>query len=166
MRHNHPIRPEHLALLPDIRLASERHDLDAAVLSALLEHETEGEADPCRATRCESNYRWFWPAGANLSDQERDWQRHSWGVGQVMGAVLRELGFTLPLPDILDLPVLQVEYAARYLRRMMRGAPSVLYALARYNAGTVGERTEKGMDYAHGVMAGVDRWRTALAKEV
>lgn len=164
MRSPHPIRPEHLALLPAIVAAAERHGLDAAVFAALVEHESEGEKDPAHPVpRHEPTYRWLWPRGMDaygLSDDELAFQRHSWGPAQVMGAVLRELGYTGSGPELLDDPARAIGYGAEYLSRCLHGAGGLyVVACARYNAGGRGELTRRGQEYTDGVVAGVCRWR-------
>jgi hypothetical protein len=161
-----------MALLPHVLSVAGKLRLDPAWLASLLEHETEGAFEPTRATRPEPGYSYLWPPGvkpAGLDPVERDWQRHSWGCGQVMGAVLRQYGWQGPIPAILDSPEQQVQYAARYLRSMLlyrrEGRPAATYevAAARYNAGYHGEDTRIGREYASGVLSGVDRWRAAIA---
>ena len=92
------------------------------------------------AVRYEDGYRYLFdpsrvrPRGCSL-DTEIVMQKTSWGVMQVMGGVLRELGFTGWMTGIVgDIPA-QVDYGCRHLGRFIRryGLPD---AIAAYNAGS------------------------------
>jgi len=93
------------------------------------------------ATRYEAGYRWLVRdrrlKPANCSDAtEIMMQKTSWGLMQVMGAVLREQGFEGWLNQISCDPAAQVEYGCRHLAKAIRRWGSVEAGLAAYNAGS------------------------------
>jgi len=93
------------------------------------------------ACRYEKNYKWlFKPEAVKPKlcsvDTERTFQQVSWGVGQVMGAVLREYGYTDWLPVILSDKNLQIMYCVKHLANLKKRFPEGNDYIAAYNAGS------------------------------
>ena len=84
----------------------------------------------------------------SISDTERNQQKTSWGLMQVMGAVARERGFTGPYLSALCDPMTGLNYGAAQLALLLwREKGNELDAIAAYNAG--GVRREKSGEYVN-----------------
>jgi len=85
------------------------------ILRALIQVESGG--DPW-AARYEPDYRWGVLEGARplncTMDTEDVFQKTSWGLAQIMGAVARECGFRGWLSKLLD-PETNIEWALKHL---------------------------------------------------
>ena len=115
------------------REAATKHGLDPALVCALCE--VESSWIPW-AVRHEPGYRWLW--GLTYDDYpieprwlakevqlrgytagtERIFQRTSWGLMQIMGAVARERGFRGWLTELCD-PTVNLQWGCRHLRWML-----------------------------------------------
>lgn len=139
--------------------AEARHDLPAGLLGALVQQESGGNP---YATRYEPDFAARY-IGQKPLDQlpgrrapgateatERVARATSWGLGQVMGEVARELGFAGPFLSQLCDPEIGLHYAGLKLRKCLDAADGdVTRALQRYNGGATST-------YAAAVLA---RWR-------
>lgn len=76
-------------------------------------------------------------------DTERVLQASSFGLGQVMGAVMREHGYTGPLQRALSDPLLAVRYSAKHLKKFLEKYTEE-EAISAYNQGSP-RRTPGGM---------------------
>ncbi len=76
---------------------------------------TESSLDAGQLTRFEPNFRWFTPG--NHTPEERRGQATSWGIGHVMGATLRELGYGGKFADLLTDHKQAAAWAGRYLKK-------------------------------------------------
>lgn len=112
------------------------YDLDPELVRAVVAVESCGNP---YAVRYEPGYRYLFdpprvrPGGCSV-DTETVLQKTSWGLMQVMGAVLRERGYQGWLTAILSDPIAQVEYGCRHLKSLINrwGIPG---GIAAYNAG-------------------------------
>lgn len=138
--------------------SAKEHGLDPRIVAAQIQIESGG--DPY-AWNPEPQYRYFWdlrhdrpfrtldaselasekpPADFYCikGDPDQEWwaQQASWGLMQIMGAVLREHGFAAPyLPQALE-PDINIEYGCRHLAKQLRASDGdIRVALARYNGG-------------------------------
>jgi len=130
-----------------VEQATSRH-LDPFLLAAVACQESE--CNPM-ATRVEPDFEWipepeemFVPRGCNKTTEF--WHRKtSWGAWQMMGQVLRELGFNALFPLICHDMHLAAHYAAKFLEGKIKWATDkggwrhekdpVRAALLRYNGG-------------------------------
>jgi len=127
------------------------HDLDSRLVMAVIEQESGGNP---WAGRYEKDFRWLWNVATNTPwhgeavaegfprlpgcsrATELEWQRTSWGLGQVMGAVGRERGFKGAFLSELADPAVGLEYACRHLSGLIKRAKGdIRSGLLRYNGG-------------------------------
>jgi soluble lytic murein transglycosylase-like protein len=170
----------------DIRLqlvsAATVYSLEPQLVEALVLVESGGNP---YAWNPEPRYRWIWNVRLHqpfrvLTDTERisnvppadfpvlagdrdnEWwgQRASWGLMQVMGAVARELGCTVPyLPQLCE-PELNLELGCRLIASHLKWAQgNVRRALGAFNAGRAGADGPAGSAYATHVLAGLEAIR-------
>jgi hypothetical protein len=124
-------------VLAMIKVKAEKHGIVPAVLYGICKQESG--LDP-HATRSEPHYRWIVrdtrlkPHNCTIIT-EHALQRISWGVMQVMGAVIREQGYAGWIDAIAcDLDA-QIEYGCRHLKKMIQRYGEMEGVLA-YNAGS------------------------------
>lgn len=97
------------------------------------------------ALRYEADYRWiltpeFYAKSLGISvDTEIQCQKMSWGLGQIMGALARELGHLGPMGELF-LPELNIGYIAKRLWQIQQRSSSIDEMFAIYNGG-FGART-------------------------
>ncbi len=142
-----------------IRELEESFDLPAFLLFAIIEVESSWNV---AAVRLEPMYRWLWDCKRNKSyplsgleksnpqppkdfpgsrhhqaQMEYSYQRTSWGLPQVMGALAREIGYTGPLQLLATAEGSKdaITVAAKYLRILLRRYKDVQAAISAYNAG-------------------------------
>ena len=119
-----------------IRDAADRHGLDPAIVYGVCL--AESNLDP-RAARYEPRYRWIVrdtrlkPAACSI-ETEHALQRTSWGLMQVMGAVLREQGFEGWINAVTCNVPAQLEYGCRHLGKAIRRW-GLVEGIAAYNSG-------------------------------
>jgi hypothetical protein len=111
-------------------------------------------------TRFEPKWKWFVTpenfAKKNMisNKTEINQQMTSFGLMQVMGCVIRELGFTDNLNKIL-IPENSIKYGAMKLKSLLDKYVDLPTALAAYNAGN--PNYEQGQIYAKLVLEILDR---------
>jgi soluble lytic murein transglycosylase-like protein len=109
----------------------------------------ESSLDPY-AVRYEPAYKWLvspreWASQMRLSvATEETLQKTSYGLAQIMGAVMRELGFSGKLQTCLLNPAIPLSYSAKHLKNYLRRYGSEVEAIASYNAGSP-RKTKGGM---------------------
>lgn len=109
----------------------------------------ESDGNPW-ATRFEPQWHWLlnplnYAAMVNTTERtEIIHQQTSWGLMQLMGTVLRELGHVLPLPQALE-PNTNIYYGCLKLSQLMKRYGKIGEAIEAYNAGRPG--TVAGMAY-------------------
>ncbi len=112
-----------------------RFKVDPALISAIVQVESGGNAD---AIRYEKHYRWlvsFSHDGCS-ADTERNAQKTSWGLMQIMGAVARERGFSGPFLSQLCIPHVGLEWGTRHLRHLAGRGYTQHEVISAYNQGT------------------------------
>jgi soluble lytic murein transglycosylase-like protein len=67
---------------------------------------------------------------------EKQCQKMSWGLAQIMGGTARFLGYNGPLTQLLE-PETNIHYACRYIIKLMVEYPHMDDQIAAYNAGSV-----------------------------
>lgn len=123
-------------LIKTARQVALNQGVDPALFCALCEHESGGWV--WCAFRYEPGFytRYVVPLGLK-SNTEANARATSWGLGQVMGQVARELGFTGKyLSELLD-PEIGCYYACKKLKQCLEKEPTVEKALLRYNGGGI-----------------------------
>lgn len=120
--------------------ASER-DIDPWLLAAICWKESRGFV---YAARYEPHYRWTYNTekfarmqGISV-ETEKNLQKQSYGLAQVMGGTARWMGFTGPLPALYR-PENNLYWAAKYLRHLAdkQNKFNQKDLIAAYNAGSV-----------------------------
>lgn len=132
--------------------------LDAALLEAFCW--TESNMDPF-AVRYESNWKYLFQVDENArelkisQDTEKHLQMFSYGLGQVMGSVARELGFKGSLLKMAD-PVIGLEFSAKKLKSLTKKYTKMNDVIASYNAGSTRFNVEGAyinQDYVNKVLS-------------
>ena len=113
--------------------------IDPSIVMAIVSVESNGNA--C-ATRFEPNYRWTLDIKEHARrnyiryDTEEKQQKTSWGLGQIMGAVARERGFTGQLVELCK-PKTGLMYSIdHFLKFFDKYEEDIEKAFAAYNAGS------------------------------
>ncbi len=159
------MKPDSPELMVVIRKWADAHDLDPALVWAVV----AVESNSCEsAVRFETGYKYLFdparvrPVGCSV-ETETALQKMSWGLMQVMGAVLREKGFKGWLTEILTDVDAQVEYGCRHLAGLVKrwGIPG---GVAAYNAGSPRKDSSgnfENAEYVSKVLAKAEGFRTA-----
>lgn len=117
---------------------AETYRIDANLIKAICM--TESSGNPWKV-RFEPQWRYFYNVNffaqkRNISiPTEQNCQATSWGLGQIMGGVARELGFTEELPMLLD-PTINLFYVGKKLRQLFDRHGDEEDVVAAYNAGS------------------------------
>ena len=118
---------------------AEMYDIPQKLLEAIIETES---ANNKWAIRYEDHYRWlFRPnyyASQNIIslDTEKEAQKTSWGLMQIMGAVARERGFDGAYLSELCKPEVGIKYGSKHLKMHYKKYDNWKDAVASYNAGS------------------------------
>jgi soluble lytic murein transglycosylase-like protein len=129
---------------------SEKHSLDPYLVAAVIKQES---AFDTLAARYESHYRWLYQPNSvkppNCSyATEVVLQKISFGLMQVMGAVLREWGLRGWLTQAFH-PAINLDYGCRYLAYLIQKHEDVEFGLSAYNSGS----PTNALDYANKVLS-------------
>ena len=111
-------------------------NLDSLLVAAIIWHESKGQI---YATRFEPNYKWLYDVDKfvnhlNSKETEIALQSCSFGLMQIMGAVVRELGYTGYLAKIYR-PDINIYYGCMYLDKLRKKWPDMKDHVAAYNGG-------------------------------
>jgi len=123
---------------PDICATCHIHNIPVQLFASIIMVESSGNSKT--ASRFEKGWKYFFKPEyyAKLLDiteaDERDKQRQSWGMCQIMGSVLRELGFSGHLEASVDIPV-NLQYGATKLAQLLHKWPYWYDAASAYNHG-------------------------------
>ena len=121
-----------------IKLSANAHGIDEDLLFAICKVESDFNQ---YATRYEDTYRFLYKINDfvnkdNTYKTEKTNQKTSFGIMQVLGAVLREYGYdSTNLRDILNLPADQLYYGCIHLKKKLDKYGYKLGILA-YNSGS------------------------------
>lgn len=116
--------------------------------------EKESSFNPYSA-RYEPHYRWlfrperFYGSYSSSIKTEIVFQKTSWGLMQVMGAVARELGYERPLPLLLSDIDAQLQIGVEYFKTLLDRYGDLTDAIAAYNAGTPAKREGKYVNQSY-----------------
>ena len=118
--------------------ASEHRKVPLPLLAAIAQQESGGRAWVCRYEPAWATFLtpdvFAKSIGISL-DTEKIQQATSWGLFQVMGTVLRELGFMDSLAKSCK-PHLNADYGALKLSKLLKKYADQRDAIAAYNAGS------------------------------
>lgn len=116
--------------------------------------------DP-NAVRYEPDFKYTWNVEANAKQlgitkaTEEILQKHSWGLGQIMGGTARWLGYHGPLTGLLD-PEVNARFCELYLNHLLdKHNGNQSKALAAYNMGNIKSCADSqcsNIDYVRKVM--------------
>ena len=133
-----------------IRTIAIRHELDPALVCAVVEQESAW--DP-HAIRYEPAFRARYISPLGLAPTEEIARSISWGLMQVMGQVARELGFAGNFLSALCDPGIGLDTGCIALAaKLSRADGNVSRALALWNGGA-------SLDYAPEVLARAAKYR-------
>lgn len=118
--------------------SAEKFRLDANLIRAIIMVESSGDPN---AIRFEPKWHLFnnpsmYADKLGISrDEEEENQATSWGLGQIIGAVARDLGFTDDLTMLL-VPEINLFYCSKKLRQLMDRFDNEEKVVSAYNCGT------------------------------
>lgn len=121
-----------------VRLASVKYNVDENLIAAICQQESS--CNPY-AWRFEPGWQYFLKPDLCAKDigcsleTERKGQACSWGLMQVMGAVLREHGFKGWFGESFT-PKVNLDYGVKHLKKFIDKYPDIESAIASYNAGS------------------------------
>lgn len=120
-----------------IETIATKHRLNPGLVTAIIETESSFET---YAMRYEAHWRWFFDVEEHAkalritAETERQMQKFSYGLMQVMGAVAREHGYHDSLVKLCK-PEDGIEYGCKHFAMYLRRYKTVHAALAAYNGG-------------------------------
>lgn len=126
-------------VIAEIQKAAKVEGIDPELFQAICQ--TESSLEPY-AIRFEPGYKWtldvkrFASMSHISEDTERVLQSMSYGLCQIMGAVLREYGFSGRLQTAMVNPALPLAYGAKHLKKFLVRYKTMEEAIAAYNAGS------------------------------
>lgn len=126
---------EWTGLLPTI---CAKYQVDPILVKSICMVESSGVSFK---TRFEPDWHYFsqtlfWSNKLGITNEtEKKMQAMSWGLGQVMGAVARELGFSGYLPQLCQ-PEIGLEYCAKKLSQLSLKYKDQKEVIVSYNAGS------------------------------
>jgi soluble lytic murein transglycosylase-like protein len=118
--------------------AAALHKIPAYLLAAIVQQESRGKI---WTSRLEPGYRYIQTPEIHAKrlgispETERVHQATSWGLAQVMGGTLRDLGFMDHLPMACK-PSINLTFASMHLSRLMAKHPVMAAVISAYNSGT------------------------------
>lgn len=115
--------------------AAQSHGLPVDLVTAVAT--VESALDPL-AARYEPHFRWTVPFSCPgcSSATETAFQKTSWGLMQIMGAVARERGFTATFLTLLLNPHVGAYWGAKHLQHLLGRGYSTYEAISAYNQGS------------------------------
>lgn len=131
-----------------VRNIASREGVDPDIAAAICTVESNAMY-PERCCRYEKNYAYITESKRHAfkngitEDTEIQHQKMSWGPMHVMGGVARELGFTEPLPLLMQ-PAYGVYYGILKLKELAAKYENDLSVIAAYNAGSARKLPGKG----------------------
>jgi soluble lytic murein transglycosylase-like protein len=132
------------------RSTAQRHQLDSALVCAVIEQESAWDS---LAIRYEPGFRTLYVAPLRLPPSEEIARSISWGLMQVMGQVAREHDFSGKFLSALCDPETGIEIGCRVLSAKLAAASNdILRGLQRWNGGANAE-------YAAQVLARVSAYK-------
>ena len=123
---------------PAFLSACKNHRVDPALASAMIMVESGWNS---WRSRFEPPFKWLWQPddyAARLGQSlvtEKNQQKTSWGLLQIMGGTARECGYG-GLLTMLCLPEIGLDWGLRYLAKKAKLYPEMTDQIAAYNAGT------------------------------
>jgi len=144
IRNNTIIHFERLReFVPLAKIVGDSYNVDPVLLLAVMWKESKGVSGAIRYEPAYGNVQEMYKYSQEVQKiegitytqvTEEQFQKHSWGLMQVMGGTARWLGFR-GLPADLYSPAGSVTYGAKYLSRLLNQYNSLPDAIASYNAG-------------------------------
>jgi len=122
---------------------SEEYQIPADLIRAIIKIESNNNK---YAVRYERRYEWLYEpenytSGLQTLDTEKEMQKTSWGLMQIMGALARELGFEgIYLSELVD-PDLNIKLGTKHLANLYEKYDNYLDIISAYNQGSP-ERVE------------------------
>lgn len=138
------------ALEEAARLAATNHNLDPALVMAVVEQESNWNP---WAIRYEPAFYERYTKPMHLTDTEEYSRAISWGLMQIMGETARELGYKGPIAKLCE-PDIGLDWGCLLLANKMKAkGDDLVESLLAYNGGG-------SLKYPDEVIARIDKYRT------
>lgn len=144
-----------------VRIECDQLKIDPKIISAIITVESSWRP---KVARYEKNYIYTFKAddyaekhGITLQT-EIGFQKHSWGLMQLMGGTARQIGYTDWVPDLCK-PEYGIYWGCMYFKKNCMEYVKVSDQIAAYNAGSVRRKEDgsyKNQEYVDKVMALLD----------
>ena len=154
-----------------IKDRAEYLDIDPALVTAIIS--AESSFDPL-AIRFEPQYPWLADPAKHAAalgvafEYERHLQKFSYGLGQIMGATARDIGYNIDFKFLFE-PEVNIYWTVKFLKRLEKRYKTTEKVIASYNAGSprkVEGRSEwVNQSYVDKVMTRMLDYQVALAVE-
>jgi soluble lytic murein transglycosylase-like protein len=137
----------HIDILKLIREEAEKEGIDPYLWQAICT--VESSLNPM-AVRYEPHYRWLYFVPENASrlgvsrDTEEVLQKMSFGLCQVMGAVMREAGFAGQFGECFKDPKIPLIYGLKHFKKYVARYQTMTEAVSAYNQGS-NKKSQSGM---------------------
>lgn len=118
-----------------IKKYSNKYGIPAGLIKSIIEAESSGNT---YAMRYEKNWKWFDEPLTRFhwhESTERQAQKFSWGLMQIMGAVARERGFEGRFLSELTKPELGIKFGCKHLKWNYKRYGNWSDAISAYNQG-------------------------------
>ena len=152
---------------------AEKYNIPSFVVFAVIEQESAWDQLACRY---EEKFIWIQPHGV-ISDlatknrisyaTEKSLQKHSFGLMQIMGSTIRDLGWKGSLLHAIYDPALGLDLGCQFLRRQYLKYRKWPEAFAAYNAGSA--RYVNGrfinQEYVDSVLKKLEKYKSILTQE-
>lgn len=126
-----------------IKASAESHNMSPKLLCAICDVES-GFRESAMRYEPKWSYLLHEQSYANqlgiTTETERQLQKFSYGLFQIMGSVLRENGYQEMLPNALD-PIVNLTYAIKFIKKLQEKLPLADHWISAYNAGIGGVGT-------------------------
>jgi len=123
-----------------INTVATNHNVDAFIIAAIIQKESEGDQYACRY---EGHYKYlfkpqFFAKKNRISlETETTLQKTSFGLMQIMGAVAREDGHEKELVELAAKPELALDLSVKHFKKFLDKYGKLEDAVSAYNAGSV-----------------------------
>lgn len=124
---------------PIVREITQEFSIDPLIIASMIMVESSGNA--C-AIKHEPGWDYVWKEQifeelvGSYFPTEREGQKTSWGLMQVMGTVAREYGFRGWFPELCD-PKIGIYYGVKYFKSQLERYGTIENAISAYNWGSV-----------------------------
>jgi soluble lytic murein transglycosylase-like protein len=151
-----------------IKKISEKHGVDPNLIGAIIMCESAGNPWACRfephvyRRGTYINLKAKRPATCS-ADTEKVFQSTSFGLMQIMGFNLRDMGFEGWLPEVCT-PEINIEYGCRFVARLLKRWPRIEDTVSAYNQGSPRKSANRAEYQNQPYVSKVMRWYKELGQ--